>query len=481
MISGRETLGSIEAELRSQRQAVAQLDERLAAGSARLLELGKAQAGDYRELARLRVSTLAAGRVSADLDAAEQRVDALLRSREASVQQVADDIADAEDARASLEADRATASAALEAAAAALDAAEARTQARLEGVASYRAQLERAREAERIAKHADDKATMSEAEQDEKGRAYREDPLFVYLWRRHYGTPQYRALPLFRWLDDKVARHAHFLDARPDYARLLEIPARLREHAGAKRRAADEAYEALHELDRQAREEDGIPRLEADEAEARAALQDVDQRLEALANESQALIERRQQLAAYEDEHSREAVEALASQLRSEELKGLQREARATPFPEDDVIVGRLADAQEEQQRIQTGAQELNRALRERRERLARLESLAVEFKRRQYDQPGQGFRDGPVVSSVVTNVLGGILNSDALWRVLEQQRRYQPPRTDTTFGSGGFGRGSPWGGGSHPRGRGPSSGRGGGGGATPGRSRGGFRTGGKF
>lgn len=422
MISGRETLGSIEAELRSQRQAVAQLDERLAAGSARLLELSKAQAGDYRELARLRVSTLAAGRVSADLDAAEQRVDALLRSREASVQQVADDIADAEDARASLEADRATASAALEAAAAALDAAEARTQARLEGVASYRAQLERAREAERIAKHADDKATMSEAEQDEKGRAYREDPLFVYLWRRHYGTPQYRALPLFRWLDDKVARHAHFLDARPDYARLLEIPARLREHAGAKRRAADEAYEALHELDRQAREEDGIPRLEAGEAEA-----------------------------------------------------------RATPFPEDDVLVGRLADAQEEQQRIQTGAQELNRALRERRERLARLESLAVEFKRRQYDQPGQGFRDGPVVSSVVTNVLGGILNSDALWRVLEQQRRYQPPRTDTTFGSGGFGRGSPWGGGSHPRGRGPSSGRGGGGGATPGRSRGGFRTGGKF
>ncbi|MEJ2358872.1 MAG: hypothetical protein P8Y13_12475 [Deinococcales bacterium] len=77
------------------------------------------------------------------------------------------------------------------------------------------------------------------------------------------------------------------------------------------------------------------------------------------------------------------------------------------------------------------------------------------------------------LVATVLANVIGGMLNQGALWRVLEQQRRFQPPRTNTTFGSGGFGRGSPWGGVLKPPGGGfRGGGRMGGGG---------FRTGGKF
>ncbi|MEJ2218627.1 MAG: hypothetical protein P8099_18720, partial [Gemmatimonadota bacterium] len=73
----------------------------------------------------------------------------------------------------------------------------------------------------------------------------------------------------------------------------------------------------------------------------------------------------------------------------------------------------------------------------------------------------------GVLVATVLANVLGGMLNRNALWRVLDQQRRVNPPRTDVHFGSGGFGRGSPWGGGFRSGGFGPRGG--------------GFRTGGKF
>jgi hypothetical protein len=65
------------------------------------------------------------------------------------------------------------------------------------------------------------------------------------------------------------------------------------------------------------------------------------------------------------------------------------------------------------------------------------------------------------------------MLDRDGLWRVLQQQQRYRPKRTDPTFGSGGFGRGTVWGGG---RGR-----IGGGLGGGFGRGGGGFRTGGGF
>jgi hypothetical protein len=80
------------------------------------------------------------------------------------------------------------------------------------------------------------------------------------------------------------------------------------------------------------------------------------------------------------------------------------------------------------------------------------------------------------------------MLDREALMDVLDQQQRQQPRRADPTFGSGGFGRGTPWGGsagglgGSLGRGRGRLGGGGGfGGGFGSGGSGGGFRTGGGF
>ena len=81
---------------------------------------------------------------------------------------------------------------------------------------------------------------------------------------------------------------------------------------------------------------------------------------------------------------------------------------------------------------------------------------------------------------------LEGLLDRRMLWKVLQEQQSYRPRRSDPTFGSGGFGRGTVWNGGLGDIGdifgaigrggfgrRGGGFGRGGGGG--------GFRTGGGF
>ena len=101
------------------------------------------------------------------------------------------------------------------------------------------ARRDRATDAQRKAAHAAEKAERSEEEREEKGVSYREDPLFMYLWTRRYGKPEYRAWGLTRWLDSKVARLIGFADARASYSRLNEIPERLREHAAALEAAAD--------------------------------------------------------------------------------------------------------------------------------------------------------------------------------------------------------------------------------------------------
>jgi hypothetical protein len=82
-----------------------------------------------------------------------------------------------------------------------------------------------------VIRNAEEKAARAEADRDEKRRPYESDPLFMYLWRRGFGTRDYEAGNLVRHFDRKVAHLIGYEAARVNYAMLLELPERLREHA----------------------------------------------------------------------------------------------------------------------------------------------------------------------------------------------------------------------------------------------------------
>ncbi|MFU8889725.1 MAG: hypothetical protein ACNA8N_14110, partial [Trueperaceae bacterium] len=362
----------------------------------------------------------------------------------------------------------------------------------------YLALREAAEAAERVAVHADEKATLAEEERAAKGAAYDGDPLFAYLWRRGYGTTTYRGWPLTRWLDGRVARLIGFEQARRNYHRLQELPVRLREHADRVGAAADEALAALAERDADEREADGVlPLADAVEA-ARVHLLELDAEIERSAAAVAAVDERLAAFARGEDPLYLEAVALLTEELGRVSLKALAREAIATPLPEDDRVVARLLEL-ERRRETQTMAQaELREAAARHKARATDLERVRIDFTRRRYDQPGNVFTEGALIGTLLAQLLDGVMTRDALWRVLERQRRVAPTRSDPTFGSGGFGRGSPWGGG---LGGGSGGGKsvsfggtkraggfktggsiGGGGFKTGGRmGGGGFKTGGKF
>ena len=468
MISGRHALGVIDDSLNQERASIETADTRIAEISRQLLALQQARVEDIRELARLRVDMMASGNTLSGIDAVERQVAAVLKARQTAEAELDARIPALQDERNGLEAGRETQRQAVEEAADALDLAEAATQARLDADADYQAQEQRTREADRIARHAEDKALHSEQEKDEKGQSYRDDALFLYLWERHYGTPQYRAWPVTRWLDNKVARLVGFEDARANYARLQEIPVRLREHAEQKKRDAEAAFEVLRGLDEQAREQDGVVALEASRDQQQASLEEIDVRIEEAAERYGELLARKEEFSVGEDEHYRKAVGYVASELRRDDTRELRRDAMATPFPDDDLVVNRLFEREHQVQQLETSLNELKRALRQQHEKLQELESLRADFRHRRYDQSGYSFSDGTLIAAMLGNFLNGMLDRDSLWRVLEQQQRYRPRRTNPTFGSGGFGRGTVWGG------RRGGFGRGGGGG-------GGFRTGGGF
>jgi hypothetical protein len=487
MISGRNTLGVIDDSLNSERSSIDAAERRIAEVSRQLLGQQQARIRDYHELARLRVDMMARGDIIESIDVVTQQVAAALEARKSVEVELDARITGLQNERATLEVERENQRLVLEKAAEVLDVAEAATQARLDADADYLAQEQRVQEAERIAMHAEDKAGHSEQEEEEKGQSYRDDALFMYLWERHYGTPQYSAWPLTRWLDSRVAHLVGFADARANYARLKEIPLRLREHADQKKLAADAAFEVLRGLDEAARQEDGIVELEAARDKEQAALEAIDTRIEEAAGRYEQLLQRKEQFAAGEDEGYRKAVEYVTSELRRDDVRELRRDAMATPFPDDDLIVNRLFEHEQDVQALESSLNELKNALRKQHKKLQELESLRTDFRRRRYDQAGYSFSDGSLVAVMLNNFIKGMLDRDSLWRVLEQQKRYHPQRTDPTFGSGGFGRGTVWGG--RYGGFGGGLSRGGlGRGTTLGRGRGGFggggggfRTGGGF
>lgn len=495
MISGRQTLASIDQAVTSERTRLSEIEQRIQAANTTRLELQQADAEDYRALARTRVDLLAGEELVRHLDQAERQVVALLKSRDAALQALDARIAAAEAERARLETEREDQADRVERAAEAVDAAEADTQARLEADPDYQRQRAQAQEAERTAMHAAEKAAESAQELDEKGASYRQDPLFAYLLDRRYGTPAYKANPLARWLDAKVARLIGFADARANYARLSEIPERLREHANSLEAAADAAFEALKALDTSAREADGIPALQAALEQEEQALTAIDAGIEAAEAKLQDLAAEKARFAIGEDPETKRAVDYLAAELQRDDLMTLRREALSTPFPDDDLIVARLLDRDDERRRLDASVLGLNESLAQQRKRLSELEAVRVDIKRSGYDRPGSTFQDGSLVALMLGNFLNGVLDRKGLWRVLQEQQRYRPPRSDPGFGSGGFGRGSVWGGGlgdlgnlgdivSGGLGRSPIRKRGGGGrrsGGFRGGGGGGFRTGGGF
>ncbi len=493
MTTGRQALGTIQGAITQEQQRLGEVERRMSEASRRLAELDVGRGEAIEALARLRLEHLEQGRAAHGVADADARVLAMLERRQDRIDALHADLERLAATVVTAEAERERVADALEDAEAVLDAAEATTQARLESDEAYRTARTRAKEDARTADHAAGKAAQSAEERTEKERAYHDDPLFMYLWRRRFGTSGYRAWAPIRWLDGKVARHVGYEGARLNYTRLRELPERLREHAERVAERAEAAHAALEALDRAARDADGVSALEAARDEAATALATADERLAALATDSDAAHEALETTARGEDDDYREALAFLASELGRDDLQSLRRAALATPFPDDDAIVARLLDLERDRETTDATLRELKEVAARNRERVRELERLRADYTRQRMDRPGSTFADGTLVATVLAQFLQGAMTRDALWRVLEQQRRQAPQRSDPTFGSGGFGRGSPWSsGGGAPRApsiprppsipRTPSGGFGGGGFRTGGRiGGGGFRTGGKF
>jgi chromosome segregation ATPase len=492
MWTGRETLSSIESAIAKLHGEESQLDGALRSAVGDAERLRKERGDALRELARVKLDEMAAGRLVRDLDAGERRAaqildDYRLRMAAATAQREAllKEIAGAES-------ERHDAAAAVEAALAAVDGLRAQVEATLQAKQDWR-DAKAVRDAvDAVAAEAEKKATASEAELGAKKKPYDGDPLFAYLWGRRFGTSEYHSAGFARAMDRVVARFVGFDDARPNYAALIEIPLRLREHATSQRAAVEQPQAALSAIEREAMVAAGMEAKEKVLAEARHKLAGLDATVEQKHEQLKKIDEARASLVSGDSNPAyNEALTTIATADGKDDVATLYAEARRTATTADEAVVRRIETIDATVAKTEGEVADLRKAMVDLSSRRADVESLRDRFRRNGYDHPQSSFENEGAIGSALSNVLEGVVRSGVLWDLLRQGYRTRPTLGRPDFGShsfpfpfpvpgGTFGgsRGDDW---REPSSRGGWSPGGGGGGGDGGSSSGGSDGGGDF
>ncbi len=143
MLSGRQTLASLDDGMRQLHDTVQDMDQQVRESSSALMELQRKQSEHFKRMAQIRLDEVVSNELGEGLSLADRQARELIRKRAAKLGAVNKQVKAARAQLAGLEEQRGAASQDCERAEEALDRAEAKTQQRLADNSAYQEQLEK--------------------------------------------------------------------------------------------------------------------------------------------------------------------------------------------------------------------------------------------------------------------------------------------------------------------------------------------------
>jgi len=422
-ISGPEALRSLDEALRDIRREEDDIARRLAHTSELITKIRETETELFRQLAKVRLDSGTQAELGNRLTDAETRARDMLKKHAAELAATEEALKAEDNKITALTAERA----ALVTEAGGLEAELKAIADRIAGEATrnpdYLRQRTLAEDLTHVAEEALRKTEQAEADRETKGKPYRDDPLFMYLWERSYGTRNYRANNLAAWLDGMVARLVGYPEARPNFAMLNEIPLRLREHAERQQQIALEARERLTALADAAIDAEGGKPVREQLQKANARISEIDAEMIAVEDRRDDLARQQRDLAQGSDPAFSSAISALAETLQRNDMQTLLAEARMTRTGQDDTIVKQIDDARSRAAEEENETRDHKARLKTLAARRRELEDIQYEFKKANYDNPRSSFREDRLVGDLLNDFLRGGISAAGYW---EQWRRSQ-------------------------------------------------------
>ncbi|WP_434051251.1 MAG: hypothetical protein RDA78_18290 [Roseibium sp.] len=450
MLTGRQTLGTIEHSMADLRREEAELSKRIERSTRAVTDLQERQSEAYRDLARFRLDTDAAGTLNTRLDSAAREARRLLDKRNADYKVLSEQLRQSEAERNQKLKKRQELDEARDLAENQMDDLMDAVDGRLENDSAYLAQRDATEKAIAMAEAAADKASTSEQDRENKGKAYDADPLFVYLWERGYGTPDYNYRGLTRSLDRWVAGLIRFDDARANYAMLTGIPNRMARHAQRCAEIAEQEEEKLAEFSRNAMTDAAGTDLVGSIESCTDEIEQIDAEIEKLEQQIDTLSGALAEFSGGEDADFQKAEEHLSESLKSDDLNDLWRAAIDTPSPEDEKIVQRIEDFRERVEQVAREIRQDRELQRDIGRRRAELADVIKRFRSKGYGSWESTFSDDKLTTVLLGELVKGAITGADYWARAERAHKRRKPRgrkvafpngTGLPKSMGGFGR----------------------------------------
>jgi hypothetical protein len=437
-LGGTDLLRALDEALRDIRREEDDISKRAARGAELLIKHRGQEAELYRQLGTLRPDPAARAAIATlvrDIDeaaeAALSRYDATFAETEAELQQVEANLARGNADRMSLQAEIGRRDAEIRAL-------EAAARPRLGADANYAAKLERGRSLEAIGAQLRTKLMVAEADREQKGRPFRDDPLFMYLWTKGYGTESYRGRGLVATLDRRVAQLIAYDKAREAFVLLSEIPVRLRNLSTQVEADAAAARTEIARLENSALDSEGGKSVREAIETVVVRIETLDREVAALQDRRDATIATRTELALGREVAFSIATDDLDQVLAQDDLRQLLAEARSEAGGAAATIAQQIEDLR---QRIKEDGDEMREhglRLKVLAMRRRDLEDILHELKARGFDNPHARFASDELVGETLNALLRGEISAAQFWDLTRRMQSW------TASGYGGPGGG--WG-----------------------------------
>ncbi len=440
MLSGRKALSKIDRSLQTVRNDAVRLDQKLSLLSGQVTMNEQRRLSLLDQIAQVRLSEIERGELRSTFDLVDTAVQRLLLDRTTAFEKLNQDIDEKNKAIEVAEQNRDSELARYNEASQALLDVEAKVQAELKLNVGYLEQVKLAQQAESVAEEAEQKVETATRDLAEKAKPYQADPLFMYLWKRGYGTTEYSAGLFSRFMDGRVAKLIKYEPARVNFWNLNEIPKRLQEHAERVGELADQEFESLQQLEQRALTSAGAQDIEQNLASLRNSMDTMDDSIEAAEAELNELLTQRSEYSAGEDRYSKECISKIFEALKHQNLESVNRYVRQTHSQVDDKLVLELRTLEDDLTSLQGDLSSVRKLHNNQISKLRDLEGVRHQFKNSRFDDVRSGFKNEDLIGSVLNQFLQGVISGADLWGTIKRNQRYREQQVTPDFGSGGVG-----------------------------------------
>ena len=415
-LSGPDALRILDEAVRDIRREEDDIARKLGRGAERVAKLREAEADLLRQFAKGRLETDTEAELSGRVTQAIIRAQGTAKERGTAFAALAGRLRGLDKELTDLVAERASLLAEADRHQSALRGLSARIATAIAKDPEYERHRRAAAALEATAAAATAKARQADIDRELKGRPYRADPLFMYLWNRALKDETTTPSALIARLDRWVAGIIDFPTAQANYVALNALPSVWRDHAKQVAGQAVAAEDGLDRLERAGIDAAGGTAMREALDTAQARMMEIDSRMIALQDQRDSITRSQAALIEATNTEFDRAVTALSMALGSSDIQSVIAAARTVPLISEDALLSQLDDV-----RLRVAEEEIDT-----RDQTVRLKTLAVrrreledieyEFKTLKFDDPRSMFRDDNLVGARLNDFLTGSITAQNYW-----------------------------------------------------------------